>query len=615
LSPAWGSAQSPETPAATPEPPREPAAGGLFSRFTSSQLLKRATGGRAESFSPDVEDADGPADLPLEPGTDAPLNSALVGAPSSDTALMSGSRGRARIGVGATRGTELEPIRPRGVTAEPTSADEFLAAARRAAQAAAAEAVEAEREAQEARDMLGMGRIVGMLRTRRSAVLAGVVGIAVALAALQIVRNQMGAEEIEVAGLAPMAPASDDVIEAAPEPVASVEPESAPVQAEVARPPAPPPSAEPAAVPPVPAPQPPPAEPVAASQDPGPDAAPAPPSPEPPAVTASVEPGFDPMLAPLDPDIITPAPEAPAAAGARPAALQPPTALSPPEGLPAPVGPERLREAASAGNPVAAFEVAARYAEGRGVNEDLTAAVAWYRHAAESGLAPAQYRLGSIFEKGLGVPKDAVQAQDWYRRAADAGNVKAMHNLAVLYAEGAGGEPDLEGAAELFRQAAEHGVRDSQFNLAILHARGLGVPQDLIEAYKWFAVAASSGDAESLKRRDIIAAALSPDDLAKAQAAAAAFQPLPLIAEANDVMMPDGGWGEDTTSVQLDSEKDVVTLVQMLLAEQGYDPGPADGLLGEQTIQAIAKFQEQAGLPPTGQIDNGLVTALKEQST
>ncbi|HWT29984.1 MAG TPA: SEL1-like repeat protein, partial [Propylenella sp.] len=227
----------------------------------------------------------------------------------------------------------------------------------------------------------------------------------------------------------------------------------------------------------------------------------------------------------------------------------------------------------------------------------------------------AQYRLGSIYEKGLGVTKDLAVAQDWYRRAADAGNVKAMHNLAVLYAEGAGGKPDLEKAAALFRKAAEHGVRDSQFNLAILHARGLGVPQDMLEAYKWFAIAASSGDAESVKRRDIVAAALSEADLAKGQAAAEAFEPLTLIPEANDVAMPEGGWGQETTSVQLQDQNDMVALVQSLLAERGFDPGPADGLLGSQTIRAISAFQEEAGLPPTGVIDPNLVAALTGEST
>jgi peptidoglycan hydrolase-like protein with peptidoglycan-binding domain len=66
---------------------------------------------------------------------------------------------------------------------------------------------------------------------------------------------------------------------------------------------------------------------------------------------------------------------------------------------------------------------------------------------------------------------------------------------------------------------------------------------------------------------------------------------------------------DDTVAL---SENDRVALVQKLLAERGFNPGPADGLLGAQTIQAITAFQEDAGLPKTGQIDNGLVTALQE---
>jgi localization factor PodJL len=169
----------------------------------------------------------------------------------------------------------------------------------------------------------------------------------------------------------------------------------------------------------------------------------------------------------------------------------------------------------------------------------------------------------------------------------------------------------------LFRQAAERGVRDSQFNLAILHARGLGVPQDLVEAYKWFGIAANSGDEESAKRRDIIGEALSPEDKAEAEKAVATFQPIPLASEGNEVPQPEGGWAdsENSTSVDLRDQNELVALVQRLLAENGYDPGPADGLLGAKTIEAITAFQGKAGLPKTGEIDAGLVAALQSPST
>jgi localization factor PodJL len=79
--------------------------------------------------------------------------------------------------------------------------------------------------------------------------------------------------------------------------------------------------------------------------------------------------------------------------------------------------------------------------------------------------------------------------------------------------------------------------------------------------------------------------------------------------------MPDGGWGEDTSLQHLYSETDTVALVQKLLAEKGYDPGPPDGKLGARTVQAISAFREEAGLPASGEIDPSLVAKLQERQT
>jgi localization factor PodJL len=89
-----------------------------------------------------------------------------------------------------------------------------------------------------------------------------------------------------------------------------------------------------------------------------------------------------------------------------------------------------------------------------------------------------------------------------------------------------------------------------------------------------------------------------------------------LVPEANEVLMPEGGWADagNSTSVDLRDESELVALVQRLLAENGFDPGPPDGLLGEKTIDAITAFQGKAGLPKTGKIDTGLVAALQQPS-
>ncbi len=55
------------------------------------------------------------------------------------------------------------------------------------------------------------------------------------------------------------------------------------------------------------------------------------------------------------------------------------------------------------------------YEFGKGVSEDQTEAVKWYRLAAEQGDADAQAFLGEMYENGKGVPEDETEAVKWYR--------------------------------------------------------------------------------------------------------------------------------------------------------------------------------------------------------
>ena len=216
--------------------------------------------------------------------------------------------------------------------------------------------------------------------------------------------------------------------------------------------------------------------------------------------------------------------------------------------LPDGIGGPRLRQAAIAGDSAAAYEVAMRFAEGRGVPTNLSLAARWYERAANKGLAPAQFRLASLLEKGEGVKKDLSRARALYFSAARQGNAKAMHNLAVLYAEGIDGKPDYATAVQWFRDAAEHGVSDSQYNLGILCARGIGVDKSLPESYKWFALAAKQGDKEAAKKRDEVAARMDAKALATARQAVAKFAAKPQPRQATEVPAPPGGWDKTTAT-------------------------------------------------------------------
>ena len=60
-------------------------------------------------------------------------------------------------------------------------------------------------------------------------------------------------------------------------------------------------------------------------------------------------------------------------------------------------------QAAEQGYAKAQFNLGLMYDSGRGVRQDYTKAVQWYRKAAEQGLADAQYNLGVAYVKGKGV--------------------------------------------------------------------------------------------------------------------------------------------------------------------------------------------------------------------
>ena len=216
--------------------------------------------------------------------------------------------------------------------------------------------------------------------------------------------------------------------------------------------------------------------------------------------------------------------------------------IPPDENLPEGIGGPMLRAAALKGDPTAAYEVAERFAKGRGAAANFEEAAKWYDRAAQAGLIPATFRLGSLYEKGLGVKKDVDIARRCYVQAAERGNAKAMHNLAVLDADGGGKGPDYKSAAQWFRKAAEHGVADSQFNLGILYARGIGVEQNFAESFKWFSLAAAQGDADAGRKRDDVVKRMDAQSLAAAKLAIQTFVAEPQPDDAANVPTPPGGW-------------------------------------------------------------------------
>ncbi|MBO6917692.1 MAG: SEL1-like repeat protein [Rhizobiaceae bacterium] len=280
--------------------------------------------------------------------------------------------------------------------------------------------------------------------------------------------------------------------------------------------------------------------------------------------------------------------------------------------LPESVAPVALKQAALDGDPVALYEISARYTEGRGTEVKLDEAVKWLKLSSDLDFAPAQYRLGNFYEKGTGVDRDIDRARVLYQSSATNGNINAMHNLGVLLAS-TGNAADFTQAADWFLQAAERGVRDSQVNVAILYARGEGVPRNLSESYKWFAIAANQGDADAASKRDEVFNALPQTDTDGARELVANWKPTPLDVSANNVQVPDSWIGEATNTASVDMKKAIMN-IQAILNNNGFDTGRPDGIIGAKTTNAIKEFQASIGMKPDGQITDKLVQELLKRN-
>jgi localization factor PodJL len=271
---------------------------------------------------------------------------------------------------------------------------------------------------------------------------------------------------------------------------------------------------------------------------------------------------------------------------------------------PAQIGPNSLRLAAAKGDPSAEFEVASRYAQGKGVAKDFAKAAEWYGRAASKGFAPAQYRLGGLHERGIGVPADLARARAWYRRAAELGNVKAMHNLAVMHTQRNGAaEPEYTTAAHWFAEAAERGLADSQFNLAILYDNGMGVAKSPAEAWKWFALAAGQGDGEAGKRREAIGQRMQPAELAALRNTVAGWRPKAVDQVANDPFAAGQAWrnrnGEPSASAstpavrRAPAEAEIIDLTEEAMQPKAQPTAAAGGGAGGDKQRRSVQTKDQ----------------------
>jgi hypothetical protein len=98
----------------------------------------------------------------------------------------------------------------------------------------------------------------------------------------------------------------------------------------------------------------------------------------------------------------------------------------------------RILNRANAGDSIAQYETALRYANGEGVPQNYQDAMAWFAKAAANGNDKAQWKLGLGYIRGIGVPYDERQAVVWFKRAANHGDIRAQSALSDVYFSGRG---------------------------------------------------------------------------------------------------------------------------------------------------------------------------------
>lgn len=74
-----------------------------------------------------------------------------------------------------------------------------------------------------------------------------------------------------------------------------------------------------------------------------------------------------------------------------------------------------------------------------------------------------------------------------------------------------------------------------------------------------------------------------------------------------------GQAGQQGQRGQQAMDQEQIRQVQRQLREAGFDPGPIDGIIGEQTKSAVREFQRAHGLPATGQLDQATRQELMVQ--
>jgi len=103
---------------------------------------------------------------------------------------------------------------------------------------------------------------------------------------------------------------------------------------------------------------------------------------------------------------------------------------------------------------------------------------------------------------------------------------------------------------------------------------------------------------------------MRPDQLEQARAEVELWKPGTLDEAANSVIIP-ASWNTKVSSSTGADKRNMIRDAQSLLAKLGFDPGPADGVMGAKTRNAIMAFQQRSGMTIDGKLTGKIIDKMK----
>ena len=152
-----------------------------------------------------------------------------------------------------------------------------------------------------------------------------------------------------------------------------------------------------------------------------------------------------------------------------------------------------FREAVNKNESAGHVEMGLAYGQGKGVEQDMAAALGHFFLAAKAGDPQGMFHYGNMLRLGVAGFLDEEEGKLWIARAAELKNPEAMYVHCICNAKNGLSRPQ----EEIIEEAAELGFAEAQLDCGIKYLQDKKNSESLGRAFDYFAAAAAQGNAEA----------------------------------------------------------------------------------------------------------------------